>query len=204
MKPPAFQVAIYARVSTEDQNCDLQLRDLRRYCRSRGWKLAGEYVDTGWSGAKVRRPELDRLMLDARARRIDCIIVWKLDRWGRTLSHCLESIQELRGLGVRWIATTQNLDTDESNPMQKAMLGMMAVFAEFEREMIRERVKAGMLAAKHRGKKLGRRRVVFDRLKARDMREKGGTIRAIASKFEVSIGTIHSLFKNGTGLALHK
>lgn len=185
-----MNAAIYARVSTTDQNCEMQLRDLREYCQRRGWPVHGEYVDTGFSGTKVSRPALDRLMRDARARKIDCVVVWKLDRWGRSLAHCLESIGELRGLGIRWIATTQNLDTDESNPMSRAMLGMMAVFAEFEREMIRERVKAGMNTAKVRGKHCGRPKSVFDRTKATDLRTKGFSLRSIARQLGVSKGTV--------------
>src|SRR5579863_3467050 len=175
-----MRVALYARVSTTDQNCEMQLRDLRQYVKARRWGAPAEYVDTGWSGAKAARPQLTRLMTDARARRVDVVLVWKLDRWGRSVAQCLESIQELRGLGIRWIAVTQNLDTDESNPMSRLMLTIMAAFAEFEREMIKERVKAGMLAAQHRGKKFGRPKVVFDRAAAKDLRKKGLSIRDIS------------------------
>src|SRR5512133_2027092 len=99
-------VAIYARVSTQDQTCTMQLGELREYVQRRGWEIAGEYVDTGWSGAKVSRPELDRLMKDARMRRFDAVVVWKLDRWGRSVANCLASIHELTTLGVRWMAVT--------------------------------------------------------------------------------------------------
>jgi putative DNA-invertase from lambdoid prophage Rac len=86
----------------------------------RGWDNAGEYVDTGWSGAKASRPQLDRLMRDARLRRFDAVLVWKLDRWGRSLADCVRSIQELAALGVRFVAITQNIDTDESNPAPRS------------------------------------------------------------------------------------
>jgi DNA invertase Pin-like site-specific DNA recombinase len=188
-----MKVAIYARVSTIDQNCAMQISELRRYAKARGWKISGEYVDTGWSGAKASRPELDRLMGDARLRKVDCILVWKLDRWGRSVSNLVASLQELAGLGVRWIAVTQNLDTDEANPVGKLLLHILASVAEFERSMIQERVKAGMQAAKHRGKKFGRPKAIFDRRKALDMRERGATVRAIARKFGVGIGTVHRL-----------
>jgi DNA invertase Pin-like site-specific DNA recombinase len=98
------------------------------------------YVDTGWSVAKASRPELNRLMADARARKFD-VLCWKLDRRGRGVLDCYESIQQLRSLGVRWIATSQGLDRDENNPMSPAMLGLMAIFAELERELIRERTR---------------------------------------------------------------
>jgi predicted site-specific integrase-resolvase len=87
------RVAIYARVSTTDQNCEMQVRELREYAVRRGWNVSSEYVDTGWSGAKVSRPELDRLMRDAALRRFDAVLVWKLDRFGRSLRHCLDGIR---------------------------------------------------------------------------------------------------------------
>jgi len=186
-----MRCAIYARVSTTDQNCEMQLRELREYVTRRGWETAGEYVDSGLSGTKKSRPELDRLMFAARQRKVDCIAVWKLDRWGRSVAHVAESLQELKALGVRWIAVTQNLDTDESSPMSRAMLGMLMVFAEFEREMIRERVLAGMKAARHRGQRLGRPKAVFDRTHAKALSKKGMSLRAIAKQLGVGVGTVH-------------
>ena len=146
-----MRVAIYARVSTADQSCGMQLRELREYTERRGWTLAREYVDTGWSGAKTSRPELDRLMRDAGLRRFDAVIVWKLDRWGRSVAHSIKSIQELIALEIRFLAITQNIDTDESNPMSRFLLHIFAAFAELEREMIRERVATGIHAAKANG-----------------------------------------------------
>ena len=184
-----MNAAIYARVSTADQDCEMQLRELREFCARQGWE-ATEYVDTGFSGAKVSRPALDKLMGDCRMKRIDVVLVWKLDRWGRSMTNCLSSIQELTALGIRWIATTQNLDTDESNPMSRFMLNIMAAFAEFEREMIRERVKAGMKTAKIRGKHLGRPKACFDRTKAEELRTKGFSLRSIARQLKVGLGTV--------------
>src|SRR5438309_11709344 len=120
-----MRVALYARVSTGDQNCEMQLRELRDYVAARKWEIGGEYVDTGWSGAKASRPELNRLAADARKRRFDTVIVWKLDRWGRSVAHSLDSIRELTSLGIRFIAMTQNIDTDESNPMARFLLTIM-------------------------------------------------------------------------------
>jgi putative DNA-invertase from lambdoid prophage Rac len=190
-----MRAAIYARVSTVDQHCEMQIKELREYCARRGWEIAGEYVDTGWSGAKADRPEINRLKQDARERRFDVVLVWKLDRWGRSVVDCLNSVEELRRLGVRWIAVTQNLDTDESNPMSRLMLTQMAAFAEFEREMIRERVKGGMLAAKHRGVKCGRPKLLIDRMKISDLRSKGLSERAIAAKLRIGGGTVHRWLK---------
>src|SRR5579872_2323102 len=189
----SVRAAIYARVSTTDQNCEMQVSELREYAARRGWKVSGEYVDTGWSGAKASRPELNRLMKDAALRRFDAVLVWKLDRFGRSVRNCLDGIETLRGQGVRFLAVSQSIDTDESNPTARLLLHILASVAEFEREMIRERVRAGIKSAKHRGKALGRRRVVFDRGRARDMHEAGATVREIATALQVGAGTIHRL-----------
>ena len=184
-------VAIYARVSTSDQTCGSQLRELREYVARRGWHLSAEYVDTGWSGAKASRPELDRLMKDAALRRFDAVLVWKLDRFGRSVRNCLDGIEALRGHGVRFLAVSQSIDTDESNPTARLLLHILASVAEFERELIRERVRAGIKSAQHRGKQLGRKRVVFDRSRAEAMHRAGATVREIAAALQVGRGTVH-------------
>ncbi len=181
---------MYARVSTTDQNCELQLNELREYVSRRGWTNAAEYVDTGWSGMKASRPELNRLMADARKRRFDVVLVWKLDRWGRSVADSIRSIQELNGLGVRFIAVTQNIDTDDSNPMAKFMLTIMSAFAELEREVIRERVTAGVRAARAKGKQLGRPKRVFRRDEAVRLRAEGWSWRKIAEELDVPVTTI--------------
>lgn len=186
-----LSAAIYARVSTQDQNCEMQVRELREYVGRRGWQVVGEYVDTGWSGAKASRPGLYRLMKDAAMRRFDAVLVWKLDRFGRSVKNCLDGIESLRGHGVRFLAVSQSIDTDESNPTARLLLHILASVAEFERELIRERVRAGVKNAKHRGKKLGRRKVVFDRSRAQEMYESGATVREIAAALQVGNGTIH-------------
>jgi len=182
--------ALYARVSTQDQHCEMQLTELREYCRRSGWAIAGEYVDTGWSGAKASRPELDRCMKDARLHKFECVLVWKLDRWGRSVANLVASIQELSSLSIRFIAVTQGIDTDQANPMAKFLLHIMAAFAELEREMIRERVKAGMAAARHRGVRCGRPKAAFDRAKVFELRARGMSFREVAVKLKVSRGTI--------------
>jgi len=161
-----MKAAIYARVSTVDQKCEMQLRELREYCGRRDWQIAGDYVDIGWSGTKASRPELDRLMRHAVEHRFDCVVVWKLDRFGRSVLNLVESLNRLASAGVRFIATTQSIDTDESNPTSKLLLYILAAVAEFEREMIRERAVAGLANARHRGKQLGRRKLLFDRDRA--------------------------------------
>ncbi len=175
----------------------MQIRELREYCARRGWTVAAEFVDAGWSGAKVSRPRLDQLMKDARLRKFDAVIVWKLDRWGRSLAHLVDSLRELAALGVRFVAATQNIDTDESNPMARLLTHIMGAFAEFERELIRERVKAGLEKARSDGKHLGRPRVVVDRDKVRRLRREGRSLRFIARKLGASHGTIQRLLADG-------
>jgi DNA invertase Pin-like site-specific DNA recombinase len=119
-----MKAAIYARVSTADQHNAIQIRELTDYVQRRGWELAGTYQDQ-ISGAKTNRPGLDKLMSDARQRRFDAVLVWKLDRFGRSLVHCVSGIQELSSLGIRFIATSQGLDTDESNPASKLLMHIL-------------------------------------------------------------------------------
>lgn len=188
---PSLKAVIYARVSTSDQNCEMQVRELREYAQRRGWHVDAEYLDTGWSGAKASRPELDRLMHDASLRRFDAVLVWKLDRFGRSVRHCLDGIAALKGQGVRFLAVSQSIDTDESNPTARLLLHILASVAEFERELIRERVRAGVKSAKHKGKQLGRRRVVFDRSRASEMYQGGASVREIAATLQVGRGTVH-------------
>jgi putative DNA-invertase from lambdoid prophage Rac len=193
MRKTKMRAAIYARVSTTDQNCEMQLRDLREYCERRGW-TAEEYVDTGFSGAKVSRPALDKLMRDARRKEVDVVLVWKVDRWGRSIRNLVDSVGELDRLGIRWIATTQNIDTDEHNPTSRLILHIMAAVAEYERELIRERVRAGMSTAKVRGKRLGRPKACFDRTRAQDLKAKGFSLRSIARQLGVGKDTVaHAL-----------
>jgi site-specific DNA recombinase len=111
----------------------LQRRELHDYCQRRGWQIVGEYADTGWSGSNANRPELTRLMNDARKRRFDAVLVWKLDRWGRCVPDSIKSIQELASLGIRFIAVTQNIDTDERSPMSRFLLVIMSAFAADQR-----------------------------------------------------------------------
>jgi putative DNA-invertase from lambdoid prophage Rac len=184
-------VVTYARTSTVDQNCEMQLRELREYAVRRGWQITAEYVDAGWSGAKASRPEIDRLMGDAAQHRFDTVLVWKLDRFGRSVRNCLDGIEMLRSCGIRFLAVSQSIDTDESNPTSRLMLHILAAVAEFEREMIRERVSAGVKNARAKGKQIGRRRTVFDRAKALDLQLAGNSVREIAEALGVSRSTVH-------------
>ncbi|MBZ5609696.1 MAG: recombinase family protein [Acidobacteriia bacterium] len=188
-----MKTAIYARVSTTDQTNAIQVRELKEYVERRGWELEGTYQDQ-MSGAKVSRPGLDQLMADARRRKFDVVVVWKLDRFGRSLVHCVSGIQELAGLGIRFIATSQGLDTDESNPASKLLMHILAAVAQFERELIRERVSAGMKAAKAHGTKtgnaIGRPRRIFNRDEVVRLRESGLSIEKIALQVHIGVGTV--------------
>src|SRR5258708_35208116 len=160
-------VAIYARVSTSDQSCAMQLPELRQYVVRHGWEFFAEYVDTGFSGASASRPELDRLLQDAQLGRFEGVLVWKLDRWGRSVANCVRTIQELVALGIRFLSPNESIDTGTESPMSRFLLHLFAAFAEMEREIIRDRVRAGVRAAKARGV------YVFRRDDARRMRAAG-------------------------------
>jgi DNA invertase Pin-like site-specific DNA recombinase len=142
---------LYCRVSTTDQNVEVQLTALREYAERRGWQVAGEYVDLGVSGSKERRPALDKLMADARRRAMDAVVVFRFDRFARSVSHLARALDEFRALGIEFVSLHEAIDT--STPMGRAMFHIAGAFAELEREIIRERVKAGLANAKRRGRK---------------------------------------------------
>lgn len=189
------RAGIYARVSTTDQTCENQLIDLRRYCEARGW-TATEYVDTGVSGAKAKRPALDRLMADAQRRQIDAVVVWRLDRFGRSLKHLIDSIKELTDAAVAFVCPDQAIDTASSGG--RLQLHIIGAFAEFERDLITERINAGLARARREGKKLGRRQ---KRIGERDLlRVARLSVREAAATLKVSPALIyrerHRRFKN--------
>ncbi len=191
-----MRVAIYGRVSTDKgQDIELQLKDLRAYAQARGWEIYDEYRDEGESGAKDQRPELNRLLNDMRKRKIDVVLTWKLDRFGRSLKWLVNTLEELKNLGVQFVSYTENLDF--STPAGRAMANLIGVFAEFERDLIRERVRAGIRNAKAKGKPIGRRSLIDSGLLCtiRDMRGKGETIRAIAKQLNVSPSLVHKTLK---------
>ena len=181
-----MKVAIYARVSTKNgnQNPELQLTELRDYARARGWQVIGEFVDVGVSGAKESRPQLDALMKLAKARKIDGIIVWKLDRFGRSLKHLVTALDELEALGVAFISLRDSIDL--STPQGKLMFAVIGAMAEFERGLIRERVMAGLAVARSKGRIGGRPKVRRDRdrdaAKIRQMRGDGESYQQIADQ----------------------
>lgn len=190
--------AIYARVSTTDQNCAMQLADMHGFTGRSGWTFV-EYVDEGQSGAKSSRPALNRLMADARLRKFNVVICWKLDRFGRSMLDLLQNIQTLTDLGIRFMCPNQNIDTDQKNPIGKLTLGILAVIAEFERALIQERVKAGVAQARASGKHCGRPQRVFRRDQVQTMRSEGKSWARIASELQVPVSTIRDAYgKSGS------
>jgi DNA invertase Pin-like site-specific DNA recombinase len=148
------RVGIYARVSTKDQTAENQLRDLREYCRIRNWTVVAEHVDTGLSGSLRERPALKVVMDKASKRKFDVLLVWRYDRFARSLSHLVSSLEELRQRGIDFVSYQESVDTSTSQG--RLIFGIMASLAEFERELIRERVRAGIARAKADGTDFGR------------------------------------------------
>jgi DNA invertase Pin-like site-specific DNA recombinase len=138
----------------------MQTRGLRESAERRGWKVAGEYVDVGISDTKEKRPELDRLMSDAQRRRFDAVVVWKLDRFARSVSHLLRALETFRAQGIEFVSFSEQLDT--SMPTGKMVFTVLGAVAELERGLIVERVKAGLRNAKAKGRRLGRPKVSVD------------------------------------------
>ena len=147
-----MRAAIYARVSTLDQQPENQLVEVRRYVQARDW-TAAEYVDRGVSGSKDRRPALAALVTDARRRRFDVLVCWRLDRLGRNLRHLITLLDELQALGVAFVSLAEGIDA--TTPAGKLQMHILGAIAEFERERIRERVMAGLARARREGKAAG-------------------------------------------------
>ena len=184
-----MKAAIYARVSTTNgQDPTMQTRELKEYCERRGWKLAGEYVDTGISGAKEKRPELDKLMADAHRRCFDAVVVWKFDRFARSVSHLLRALETFKALGIEFVSLSEQVDT--STPTGKMVFTVLGAVAELERSLIAERVRAGLRNARAKGKKLGRPRKAVDRARIIALRAQGRGWKKIASTLGVGVGTV--------------
>lgn len=173
-----LRAGLYARVSTDEQSTENQLLELRRYASSRGWD-AHEYVDQGQSGAKEARPALQRLLADARRRRLDVVVCWRLDRLGRNLRHLIVTLDDLTALGVAFVSLGEGIDA--TTPAGRLQLHLLGAIAEFERARIAERVRAGLERARRGGKRLGRpnREVPADRVRsvggARSRRARAGS-----------------------------
>ncbi|MFZ0692863.1 MAG: recombinase family protein [Alphaproteobacteria bacterium] len=185
------RVAIYARVSTNSQTVQNQLRDLREVAKRQGWEITKVYQDAGISGAKGRdkRPAFDAMLTDAIRRKFDILAAWSVDRIGRSLKDLVETLSELHASGIDLYLHKQGIDT--RTPTGKAMFGMLGVFAEFEREMIRERVNAGLARTVAKGTKLGRPRMDGEReADIRAMLATGAGIRKTARECKAGIGAV--------------
>jgi DNA invertase Pin-like site-specific DNA recombinase len=183
-----MRAAIYARVSTNSgQDPHMQIRELREYCQRRGWEIAGEYVDAGVCGAKEHRPQLDVLLAACRKRRVDAVVVYRYDRFARSLRQLVNALEEFRSLGIEFISLHEGVDT--STPNGRLVFGIFASIAEFERELIRDRVKSGIAAARSKGKRLGRPRVSVDALRIAALRNSGASWSTIARQLGLSAGT---------------
>lgn len=199
------RAAIYARVSTTNhgQDVTLQTRELEQFAQARGWQLIGSYVDAGISGAKDSRPELNRLMADAHRRRFDAVIVWKFDRFARSVSHLLRALEAFQALGIQFVSLSESLDT--STPAGKMVFTVLGAVAELERSLIAERVRAGLRNARAKGRRLGRPRVAVDARRIAALRKQGLSWAKIAAELGVGEGTVyrlaHSSAKNPIGAA---
>jgi DNA invertase Pin-like site-specific DNA recombinase len=189
-----MRVALYARVSTlNGQHPEMQLSELREYGTRRGWQIVAEYVDEGVSGARERRPKLDRLMADAHRRKFDLIAVWKIDRFGRSLKHLVNALADLDSLGVAFVSLRDNIDL--STPSGRLMFQIIGAMAEFERSLIQERVRAGLRNAQARGVRLGRPKRTVDAAQIARLRLSGSSWREISEKLGIGVGTACRAFQ---------
>ncbi len=179
-----MKAVIYARVSTHDQHCEMQLRELRDFAQRRGWQITQEYVDNGISGAKERRPALDRLMAGARQCKFDVLLVYRYDRFARSLRQLVTALDDFHALGINFVSLHEGVDT--STPTGKLMFQIFASFAEFERNVLRVRVRSGMAAAKARGTRLGRPRTYVNTQDVLVRMAKGESLRSVAKSLHVS------------------
>ena len=187
-KPAKRRVAIYARVSTQDQDPQMQLRELRAYAKLRTFIIAHEFIDH-LSGTTSVRPELSKLWQTARARKIDTVLVWKFDRFARSTKQLIDALEEFRHLGVDFISITEQIDT--GSPMGKAMFTVISAIAEFERSLISERVRSGLAKARAQGKILGRPKVSAETIKEiKRLRKQGKSLTQTAKQLGVSYQTV--------------
>jgi DNA invertase Pin-like site-specific DNA recombinase len=188
--PTTVRAAIYARVSTLNGNQDpsMQTRELEEYCQRRGWQIHGIYVDNGVSGNKDSRPQLNRMMQDAHERRFSVVVVWRFDRFARSVSHLLRALETFNALGIQFVSLSEQVDT--STPMGKMVFTVLGAVAELERNLIVERVRAGLRHARAKGKRLGRPKKSVNAVRIASLRMAGDSWRTIARKLDVSVGTV--------------
>jgi DNA invertase Pin-like site-specific DNA recombinase len=184
------RVALYGRISTltHGQDPEMQLRELRQYAKARGWTIADEYVDRGISGSVESRPELNRLMADARKRKVDMVAVWRFDRFARSTRHLLAALDEFHSLGIQFVSYSENIDT--TTPIGAAVFTIVAAVATLERDLIAERVRAGLRNARAKGVRLGRPRVNVDVPRIAALRAQGLSWASIAATLGIGEGTV--------------
>src|SRR6202451_481938 len=185
------RVAIYARVSTTNhgQDVTVQTRELQLFAEARSWRLVDSYLDLGISGSKDMRPELDRLMADAHRRKFHVVIVWRFDRFARSVSHLLRALETFNALGIAFVSLSEQVDT--TTPTGKMIFTVLGAVAELERSLIVERVRAGLRNARAKGKTLGRPRKIVDAARIAALRTQGLSLRGIASELGIGLATVH-------------
>jgi DNA invertase Pin-like site-specific DNA recombinase len=189
-----LRAALYARVSTNNgQNPEMQLRELREYAARKAWTIAAEYVEH-ISSAKERRPELEKLLVECRKRRFDAVVVYRYDRFARSLRQLVNALDEFRALGIDFVSLHEGVDT--STPNGRLIFGIFASIAEFERELIRDRVRSGLAHARAKGVKLGRPGRPLDVSQVLALHSAGASIRQIAAQLGSSFGTVRRTLSN--------
>lgn len=183
-----MHVALYARVSTDGQDPELQLTALRAHAANRGWTIAGEFIDQGYSGAKEKRPDLDRLMRAAWAGTVQVVLVWRFDRFARSVKHLIKALEEFRSLKVHFISLQEQFDT--ATPIGQAMFTIIGTMAQLERDIIRERVKAGLAIAKARGRRLGRPVKRVNQHELTELKTSGLSLHEMARQLHCSRSTV--------------
>src|SRR5208283_5871437 len=174
----------------------VQTREMKEYCPRRGWTVVDEYIDVGISGNKEKRPELDRLLCDAHRRRFDVVVVWRFDRFARSVSHLLRALETFQTLGIEFVSLSEQLDT--STPTGKMVFTVLGAVAELERSLIAERVRAGLRNARAKGKRLGRPRSVVDASRVEALRSQGLGWKRIAAELGIGVGTLYRLPLGGS------
>ncbi|MBT73412.1 MAG: resolvase [Gammaproteobacteria bacterium] len=190
------KAAIYCRVSTNDQKTDMQVRDLRKYAADRNLTIYQEYIDNGISGSIKKRPALDKLMEDASKKRFDIVLCWRFDRFARSSKHLVEALHIFKHLGIDFISFNENIDT--SSPLGEAIFTIISAMSQLERDIIRERVKAGLKTARNKGKRLGRPKALVDINKLKEMQSNGDSVRHMANRLDVSTATVSRLLNSNS------
>jgi DNA invertase Pin-like site-specific DNA recombinase len=191
------RAALYVRVSTVDQHPENQLHELRQFASQRGLQIVQEYVDHGFCGARARRPELDRMMEDARRHKFDVLVVWSCDRLARNTKHLLQTLDELNGMGISFLSQREAIDTE--GPLGRAILVIVSAMAELERCLIVERVRAGMRRAKLEGRQIGRSRLDMNREQIVHDRRSGMSLTQVAKRHNISRASVCRLMKEANG-----